>query len=118
MGVAGAQQDGLRGVVEDATVARQVALPHDGPQRLPLPRQVGVVLVAHGEPWVVDQHGARAREHDVGLTAAGVDVAARRGLLIQRDVPSAAALRPSREAADLPGHEGTSVLDRERPRSG
>ena len=67
----------------------------DDPQRLG-----GAVEAADGEVRVVGAGGAGADDHGVGLGAQPVDVGA--GLaaeVIQRLVPSAAAMRPSRVAA-------------------
>ena len=75
-----------------------------------------VVLVADGQPRVVDGHGVGADQHRVAQRPQPVGVAsARRSLETQRLVPSAAALRPSRVAANFQVTKGRPVVDREGP---
>ncbi len=105
-GVTGAQVPRERGVVEDASVGRQVALPHDDPHRLVVvERAVGS---AGGQLRVVGQRRAGADEDGPAAGPLEVDVG-------PGGLPGDPPARPVRCGAapvegrgELPGHPGTA----------
>ena len=113
--VAGREDEGLGGVIEDASVRRQLTSPQDNAQRLLLAGQVEVVVVAHGQAGVVHEHGAGADQdgvassaEPVGVSACGCGADPAGGAVGGR----AATVEGGRE---LPGDERASLRVRERP---
>ena len=115
--VAGAQLQRLDGQAgrrrEDPVGRIEVALPHHHAERLL--REVVVVVVADGQPRVVDGDRVGADQHHVAQGPQPVGVPPAR----QPRDPAAGAVGGGATAVqrrrELPGHEGAVVLDCERP---